>query len=354
MKRGLIVLLILSLFSVSCSYNKKDIDIPQNQDNIKEEPLLSLWTVYWDFEHASNEIEYIKPIVGEISYFAAYFNENSEVFIPENITKLQLSSKSKFKDTDILHYISIVNDRINKDGSTSLKDKELLYNLLTDEKNRKNHMDNLINICIENDYDGIEIDYEGLKDDELLWPYFLEFCNDLYQSLALKGLEMRIVLEPSAPIGDYDFPEGPDYVVMCYNLHGPNSKPGPKANREFLQHLSQKTKGLPGKINFALATGGFDWDSEGNITSITEEKGFKLMEEYNAAYIRDEESQCIVYNYKDKDSVEHEVWFADATTLSYWIDILQSEGNTDFSLWRLGGNRKESLSAIKTVLELHE
>lgn len=345
MKKTLVILLILSLslFFLSCSDNKNDIDLSEKQDNIGEDSYLSVWAVYWDADHALNEIEYIKPMIKEISYFAAYFNKNNDIFIPENITRLHLSAKANLKDTGILHYLSIVNDKINHDGSSSLKDKELLYSLLTDEKTREKHISDLISLCLENGYDGLEIDYEGLKDDEFLWPSYLEFCHSLYQVLLAHGLNMRIILEPSAPIDKYKFPEGPTYVIMCYNLHGSHSGPGPKANREFLQMLAQKTKKLPGKVNFALATGGFDWDSKGNVNSLTEEVAMKLIQQYNITPRRDQESQCLVFKYKDSNNVKHEIWFADATTLNNWMNILQSENNSDFSLWRLGGNMKESL-----------
>jgi len=341
MKKILILLFIIFLafsFYLYNVYNTKRLD--------KREPPLSVWAVYWDVEQVPNEIQSIKSSIGEISYFAAYFNKDNQLFIPKNIINLHSFLKNTLKNTDILHYLSIVNDKMQEDGSFSLKDKKLLYNLLVQEKNRKQHIANLTKICLEYGYDGIEIDYEGLKDDEYLWPHFLELCNSLWQSLDSHGLNMRVILEPSASIEKYDLPKGPTYVIMCYNLHGIHSGSGPKANREFLQMLTQKMKETTANVNYALATGGFDWDSKGNIMSITEEKAAELVKTYNTTPKRDEESHCLVFNYIDENHVRHEVWFADGDTLNYWIDILAAEGAETFSLWRLGGNKRESLIKI--------
>lgn len=338
MKKKLMILLILSLILTSCFPNKKNTSIIKEKNNVRNTLPTSVWAVYWDIEQAPTEIESMKDSIEEISYFAAYFNKDNELFIPENIAKLHLSLKDRIKDNNILHYLSIVNDKINEEGSSSLKDRDLLYDLLTKEENKEQHIDKILSLCLENGYDGIEIDYEGLKNDEILWLYFLEFCDSLWETLDSYGLNMRIILEPSTPIDEYDFPHGPTYVMMCYNLHGSHSGPGPKANREFLQKLSQKMKKITGNINFALATGGFDWDSQGKVISLTKEEAIKLIKIYDAKPIRDDESYSIFFNYKDDKDIEHEVWFADDRTLDYWMDILKIDGHKKFSLWRLGGN----------------
>ena len=281
MKKILILLLILFLVFSFYLYNK-NMDSTKRLDKLdKSEASLSAWAVYWDSEQVPNEIQSIKSSVREILYFAAYFDKDNQLFIPNTITNLHSFLEGNLKDADILHYLSVVNDKIQKDGSSSLKDKKLLYNLLVDEGVREQHIDNLIRLCLENGYDGIEIDYEGLGYDEYLYPYFLEFCSSLWQSLNSYGLNLRIILEPSAPIEKYDLPKGPAYVMMCYNLHGPHNGPGPKANKEFLQGLTRKIQGSGAKVNYALATGGFDWDSEGSVISITEERAAELVEIYN-------------------------------------------------------------------------
>ena len=42
-------------------------------------------------------------------------------------------------------------------------------------------------------------------------------------------------------------------------------------------------------------------------------------------------------SYQDKGSA-YTVWYADATTLNYWIATAKGAGISRVSLWRLGGN----------------
>ena len=72
---------------------------------------------------------------------------------------------------------------------------------------------------------------------------------------------------------------------------------------------------VPGKKDFAIATGGFNWASKGKTTSISETEAKALLKEYGTKVKRDDESQCLYFNYKDKDNIKHELWYADKTTL---------------------------------------
>jgi spore germination protein len=58
---------------------------------------------------------------------------------------------------------------------------------------------------------------------------------------------------------------------------------------------------------------------------------------YDVETKRDEESQCIVFNYKSR-GVSYQVWYADVKTLNYWISIAKEQGENNISLWRLGEN----------------
>lgn len=302
----------------------------------------SAWSVYWNLKDAEKEIELMGDNIDKLCYFAAYFNSQNELIMPQDTEEFFQKVKKEFKDNTWLHYITIVNDKVLLDGTSSLKDTELLYTLFSSEEAMNHHIQELLNLTIKGGYNGIEIDYEAIRSDQRLWKLFISFCNKLYKEADLKGIKMRVVLEPSTPFEELIFPEGPEYVIMCYNLYGTHSEPGPKANTEFITKLIKKVSGVPGKINFAIATGGFDWSSEGIVTSLTETQAYSLAMEYEVETLRDISSQCIVYKYEDSDNRQHEVWYADSVTLSYWSTIIRDSGDYGITIWRLGGNRRES------------
>jgi len=96
-------------------------------------------------------------------------------------------------------------------------------------------------------------------------------------------------------------------------------------------------KDLPDEKSVAFATGGCAWGNNGDKKLLTEVEAKTLVMTYDVETKRDEESQCIVFSYKDK-GVSYQVWYADVKTLNYWIDIAKEQGISNISLWRLGGN----------------
>jgi len=292
----------------------------------------SFWITYWDDERGYEELELINDNEASLIYFAAYFDSQDQLFIPESLLNL------KEKELNYKTYLSFVNDIYLENDDSLLKDKNLLWRILSDEAARGQHEDDVIKLAIDNGFDGIEIDYEGIKDDDQLWQYFALFCNELYRKTEKTNLDLRILFEPSSPVNQLELPEGPRYIMMCYNLYGKHSEPGPKANEVFIRQMIVKMIDVPGQHGFALATGGYDWEEHGEITEVTESDVDRIIARYNPTLYRDKDSRSVYFEYTDAQNVMHEVWYADHTTLKYWKSIVDKAGNYDVSIWRLGGN----------------
>lgn len=328
---------------------KTDIQITSaSQPESSHEPQkLSAWAAYWDTEDVLDEVQELNGDLKSLSFFAVYFNKNNQLFIHEKISALY--DETAENDTSIVRYITIVNDKINNDGSSSLKDVDLLHKLLMTDAAADAHVEDLINLALNEGYDGIEIDYEAIRNNLQLWERFIKFINKLYIRTNESGLRMRVLLEPEIPFDMLSFPKGPEYVIMCYNLFGTHSGPGPKANEHFIRNIIEKTTSIPGKKTYAVATGGFDWINEKNASSLTQTQAIYLNEKHHAQVIRDEESMCVKYQYTDGENAVHEVWYADEITLKSWIAAIQSSGDFDVAIWRLGGN-----NGLGTLIDLNE
>lgn len=293
---------------------------------------LSAWIAYWDL-NVQGEIDALNNELKEVSYFAAYFNSDNELIIPEDL----INYYNKTRNKEYIKYLTIVNDKINSDGTSSLKDTELLKEVLSDSSSRSNHIKDIITLASKYNFHGIEIDYEQIKDDMELWNKYLLFIKELYNAAKESGFKVKVVLEPNTPFDKLEFVEGPTYVMMCYNLHGGFSEPGEKANPKFINELINKMETVPGNKSFAIATGGFNWASDGKVTSLSEREAKELVKDYSAEEIRHDESNCLVFKYTDKAGVNHEVWYADKNTLGSWMKIINDNGY-GVSLWKLGGN----------------
>ena len=250
MKRSIIIsiLIVISIMTFTFLNNAHKV-------NAKE---CTLWLAYWDIEDYHEEVKAVEDNVHAISHFAAYFDDTHHLFIPTTTLKT-------FKETNpsYLNYLSVVNDIAYEDETSSLKDTDLLYELFSHDSG---HIDELISLAQTSGFHGIEIDYEGMKDDLELWELYVAFIKELYAKTQDQNLLLRVVLEPSVPSDTLDFPQGPEYVLMAYNLHGHGSDPGPKANEVFLKQMANKQNELPGDLNMALALGGFDFSFDDSIS----------------------------------------------------------------------------------------
>jgi spore germination protein YaaH len=315
-----------------CNYNSQSV-----ANAVAKEPTRrSAWIAYWDVDAGEKDLEKIgRKKLDKLSYFAAYFDKYDRIFIPPELSE----KKNKLKTVKRKHetYLTFVNDKQNFDESIVMKDVEVLRRLFSDDATIERHIDEIIALTLQGGYDGIEIDYERIWKDEKVGQSFLRFINKLYGKVQEQNLKLRVVLEPSTPFSSTNFSKGPEYVVMLYNLYGLHSAPGPKANKEFIQKTVTRMESLPGAKSVAFSTGGCLWGDNGKKRFLTEGEAKALAMTFSSETKRDKDSQCVVFEYKDK-GVSYQVWYADVETLNYWISIAKEQGENNISLWRLGGN----------------
>lgn len=114
-------------------------------------------------------------------------------------------------------YLTVVNDVVEKGGTSSLKDMAVLQRLFQTEESLQNHASDVLRLAKEGGYDGVEIDYEGLwkRGDSLLQSQYVHFLHVLVRMAEKEAIPVRVVLEPSVPF-DAGFP--PRGLVCCHAL----------------------------------------------------------------------------------------------------------------------------------------
>lgn len=285
-----------------------------------------VWTAYWDAKRAFRTIYSDADSISSVGTFAAYYTEDGELMLPEETRQLSVRLSHSEKTGEILRYLTVVNDT-----ESEQKNLDLTAMLLDDETSCEKTASAIVQMAEEYHYDGVEVDFEKIRSDLNLWNQFIRFEEQLYRLCQEKGLRLRIVLEPSTPVEDIRLPQEPEYVVMCYNLHGTGSEPGPKADAEFLKEMVKKFARLK-HISYALANGGFDFDGSGDAKSITYDDAEKLLLRYGKESVRDRKSGALYFQYGS-----HTVWYADEQTLVRWMKVLQTAAGKKISvsLWRI-------------------
>ena len=305
------------------------------------------WVPYWDYTDSLLEIPMYGDSLTDVIAFAVIFRgEDNALLFLDAMTETVTRLRSAYSDKKTI-YLSVTNDVQFEDGTILQKDTDVLRRIFATDKTMDAHIDELLSAVENYGTDGLEIDYEAIRKDRELWSLFVTFIERLYARTQHAGLPLRVAIG-SSDVHYAEFPTGPEYVVMCYNLFGMHSKAGPKADALFLRKTFADNRSLPGKVSMAFANGGFDWGSDGKCTSVTQEKALALMNLHSVdqgQLRRDSTSRSLTFSY-NTDGVAHEVWFADQETLTYWISLARESGYDSFAIWRFGGNVDSEIQQI--------
>lgn len=299
---------------------------------------LSAWVAYWDMDRGIREFNQAnesRSTYGSISYFAAYFNDDQKLFIPEPLMKKQQDING-FAGT---RYLTVVNDvQGKKNAGAKFKDIGVVKKVLKNPKAQQKHADDIVKLAQKAGCSGIDLDYERVFRDKEAAKLYLQFIAVLYEKAQAEGLQLRVILEPNVDFSVHKFPKGPQYVVMLYNLYGTHSGEGPKADFAFIRKTADKMKSLPGTPGIALAAGGCLWSSSGEKKFISEQDALSLARRYKKVPERSLKSNALRFSYKDDAGIEYTVWYADELTLTSWMNKAKDAGISDICIWRLGGS----------------
>ncbi len=294
------------------------------------------WAVYWDADSGLEEAGAMNPAPDRLIAFEALFGTDRKVMMESQAEELLLKMQSLFPSDRI--WLSVVNDLSLEQGGYSNKNRQLVRDLTGTPEQRKNHVRELVALAEEWQLKGLEIDYENIHEDVIIWQGFIAFVQELYEELRERGIALRVCLEWDSRLYT-ELPEGPEYSIMCYSLFGYHSGPGPKADSGFLKKAAELYRDRK-DCAMALATGGYDWNGNSVERELTEKQAERIFRSRNIKPVRDADSGVLYGSYL-QDGQTHTVWYADAETLRGWMETLRGYGFSKFDFFRLGGNTVE-------------
>ncbi|MFZ3138711.1 MAG: glycosyl hydrolase family 18 protein [Thermodesulfovibrionales bacterium] len=327
---GIVGILLSMIFSSSC-ISVKEVPPPQ---------YIGSWIVYWDGDRGLAELERHKGLFRRVSMFAYEldaegFPQYAPGFDEIRPRFLSLSQKNGFSP-----WVTVVNDMRVAD-KVFLKNSEILRKIMTTTDNRKKHIQKLVEQVKKDGFAGLDLDYEGLEisDQEDFRVYITELGKGLKDS----GLGFNVVVEPKK--GPLPIPRTVSLTVMGYNLHGPHSKPGPRATPDFILSLKQRGKGdVYAAPELAIAVGGFMWLSDGKVKQLDWVTGQKLS--VNAIQNRRQIFSRVPYAYLEGGS---EIWFEDTDSIQAKWAAAYKSGFRSIMIWRLGGNDDNLFAFLKNL-----
>lgn len=190
--------------------------------------------------------------------------------------------------------------------SVMWSDKDAMYNVLSDTAKRQLLVRMIVDEVIVNDYDGIDIDFEGKSYETK--PYFSKFLQELYKAMGKKWVQCTI--ESRTPVADryygQDVPKDAgqyvnDFAViskncdrvrfMTYDQQTVDQKReaevtepyGPVADTQWVEKaIREAMKTIPkNKIVLGIPTYGYEWDVK---TYANNEHTYELLWTFNPQY----------------------------------------------------------------------
>jgi peptidoglycan-N-acetylglucosamine deacetylase len=220
---------------------------------------------------------------------------------------------------------------------------DIVHRIINDPKKKERLINDVINLLQKNNFSGINIDFEELKEPKN--ETLVSFQKELYQKLHAKGLLVTQNVEPFND--DYNFSELANYndylFLMAYDQYSENTVPGPIAHQRWIEAaVDQAAKKIPvQKLVLAIAGFGYDWklNADGKPKSaspVTYQQALTLAKSYEGDIDFDNDSYNLHFSYTDADNIKHEVHFTDAATTFNAMRFATEYGLSGVSLWRLG------------------
>ena len=219
----------------------------------------------------------------------------------------------------------------------------------------------LVNLALQNGYDGINIDFENINYSENIQAdrdNFTAFIHELAEKLHQNGL-MLIISTPAKtsedPADSWGYPfdlaalgQDADYLqLMTYDEHGPWSDPGAVSGVDWVDSVLKYSTGLvsPAKLLIGLPAYGYDWSSDSSSSDISWTDFPSLLTKEGVSTHWEDSTQSPWLTYTEKD-LTHTVWYENVESIQAKSALVEKYQLGGWSMWALGKEDQSFWDAI--------
>jgi spore germination protein YaaH len=237
--------------------------------------------------------------------------------------------------------------------------------ILLNPERRSQHVRNIVEEVLTNDYDGIDIDYEfidsGLRDE------YSAFIKELSGALHAQGKLLTIAVHAKAcdycGLGGFqDWPMLGQWVdrlrIMTYDYHWRGGGPGPVAPIYWVNEVAEYAKSVvdPAKVVIGVQFYGYDWPASGgdakaytweDFQSIIQAYGPEVNLVESDSSGRPVQENRITYSTRSGRRI---AYFATSRSLEAKLALVQQVDLAGIAIWRLGGEDPRNWEAIRGKL----
>jgi spore germination protein YaaH len=262
--------------------------------------------------------------------------------------------------------------KIRLTPSIALFDENILTEVLNDEDNLQRHIAAIVSEVVNNNFDGIDLDYESTyKNDKAEMFIFLEKLADelhkndkilIFTALPQWGEDIAYSsYVQTRYVQDYKkLGEVVDELrIMAYEYTFQGALyPGPIAPKDWVHAIAKYTSTQvdPAKVVLAGREYGFEWPydpktfkpirplNENPVAkkvvakAYTYENIVNIIDKTEGKHIFDKKTGENIYIYENEDGDEKVIFFADTRTLDIHKEIANEFGFKGVAYWRFGGD----------------
>ena len=224
---------------------------------------------------------------------------------------------------------------------------------------RTQHVADIVQLVLENDFDGIDIDYESLAAEDR--EVFATFIEELADALHQHGKLLSIAVHPKTEdAGSWSGPAAQDwprlgaavdlFKIMTYDYHWSTSEAGPIAPLDWTDQVLTYAATVvpPAKTYMGLHFYGYDWIGQAARDHDWRET-MKIVGQEDAVVARDAASGEAWFTY---DEGRNTVYFVDAAAVQAKLEYMfaRHPDLAGVAIWRLGGEDPGNWAALRGVL----
>ncbi|MCX7921052.1 MAG: glycosyl hydrolase family 18 protein [Clostridia bacterium] len=235
-------------------------------------------------------------------------------------------------------------------------DGSLAHSVLSNAAKRKALIDNIILVMSKESYSGVNVDIENVYWNDR--AYYSAFIKELKERLTPYGFLTTVSIpaktydayQNNTWSGAYDYKEIGKYadriLIMTYDEHYFGGSPGPISSLPWVKNvMAYATKTMPAnKILLGIAAYGYDWSSS-NAAVIAFKNADSTIANLGVQSLWNDTFKSPYFKYT-KNGISHEVWYENASSISYKLDLVNTYKLGGIGIWKLGYENDTFWSSI--------
>ncbi len=235
------------------------------------------------------------------------------------------------------------------------------HNTIATSQQRDAIATRLADLVVQNNYDGINIDFEAVNaaDAPLLTDLMARISAKFRPlgKLVTQAVIARTSDKPTTWGGAYDYaglaPYDDYMLVMAYDFHSSGGSPGAIGPIGWIKSVLDytTTKFPASRTLLGVGMYGYDWDVTAKTTATAKrfDQATALLSLPGATSGYDTTDQAPWIKYTDTHAEQHEVWYENAQSFKAKLQVVIDDQLAGFAMWRLGQEDPAVWNVISTL-----